>query len=81
MEEESNWILAFPDTLSKRKNGSISVLISRKPTHTDQQSYFNSNHKISGKEKCYLFLFNRAYSIITEIITDKEDLNKKKSKK
>ena len=35
MEEESNGELAFLDTLLKRDNGEISVLVYRKPTHTD----------------------------------------------
>ena len=34
MEEESNGELAFLDTLLKRNNGEISVLVYRKPTHT-----------------------------------------------
>ena len=36
MEEESNGELAFLDSLLKRNNGEISVLVYRKPTHTDQ---------------------------------------------
>ena len=36
MEEESNEELAFLDTLLKRNNGEISVLVYRKPTHTVQ---------------------------------------------
>ena len=36
MEEESNGELAFLDTLLKRNNGKISVLVYRKPTHADQ---------------------------------------------
>ena len=36
MEEESNGELAFLDTLLKRNNGEISVLVYRKPRHTDQ---------------------------------------------
>ena len=35
MEEEINGKLAFLDTLLKRNNGEISVLVNRKPTHTD----------------------------------------------
>ena len=35
MEEESNGELAFLDTLLKRNNGKISILIYRKPTPTD----------------------------------------------
>ena len=36
MEEETNGELAFLDTLLKRNNGEISVLVYRKPTHTYQ---------------------------------------------
>ena len=36
MEEESNGKLAFLDTLLKRNNRQISVLVYRKPTHTDR---------------------------------------------
>ena len=36
MEKESNGELAFLDSLLKRNNGTISVLIHRKLTHTGQ---------------------------------------------
>ena len=36
MKEESNGELAFLHTLLNRNNGEISVLVYRKPTHTDQ---------------------------------------------
>ena len=42
MEEESNGELAFLDTLLKRNNGEISVLVYRKPTHTDQYLHHSS---------------------------------------
>ena len=35
LEEESNGELVFLDTLLKPNNGEISVLVNRKPTHTD----------------------------------------------
>ena len=35
MEKESNGELAFLETLLKRNNGEISVLVYRKPTHTN----------------------------------------------
>ena len=44
MEEESNGELAFLDTLLKRNNGEISVLVYRKPTHTDQYLHYSSHH-------------------------------------
>ena len=43
VKEESNGKSAFPKTISERKNGNISVLRSRKPTHIDQNSNCNSN--------------------------------------
>ena len=36
MEEESNGELTFLDTLLKRNNGEISLLVYRKPAHSDQ---------------------------------------------
>ena len=72
MEEESNGELAFLDTLLKRNNGEISVLVYRKPTHTDQYLHCNSHHQTSCKENVVSSLFNRAYSIIT----NKDDLHK-----
>ena len=47
MEEESNGELAFLDTLLKRNNGKISVLVYRKPTHTDQYLNYSSHHQTS----------------------------------
>ena len=73
MEEESNGELAFLDTLLKRNNGEISVMVYRKPTHTDQYLHYSSHHQISCKERVVSSLFNRAYSIIK----NKDDLHKK----
>ena len=36
IEEESNRDLVFLDTLLKESNGKVSVLVYRKPTHTDK---------------------------------------------
>ena len=47
MEEERNAELAFPDTLLKRNNAEISVLVYRKPTHTDQYLNYSSHHQTS----------------------------------
>ena len=76
MEEESNGELAFLDTLLKRNNREISVLIYRKPTHTDQYLHYSSHHPTSCKESVVSFLFNRAYSIIT----NKDDLHKENAR-
>ena len=72
MEEESNGELAFVDTLLKWNNGEISVLVYKKPTHTDQYLHYSSHHRTSCKESVVSSLFNRAYSIIT----NKDELHK-----
>ena len=72
MEEESNGELAFLDTLLKRNNGEISVLVYRKPTDTDQYLHYSSHHQTNCKESVVSSLLNTAYSIIT----NKDDLHK-----
>ena len=72
MEEKGNGELAFLGTLLKRNNGGISVLIYRKPTHTDQYLHYSSHHQTSCKGSVVSSVFNRAYSIIT----NKDDLCK-----
>ena len=68
MEEESNGELAFLDILLKRNNGEISVLIYRKPTHTDQYLQYSSHHQTSCKKNISSSLFNRATSAYTQIL-------------
>ena len=64
MEEESNgWELAFLDT--SWNQGKISVLVHRRPKHTDQYLHYTSHHQMRCKECFASSLFNRAYSIIT----------------
>ena len=75
-EEESNGELALLHTLLKRNNGEISVLVYRKPTHTDQYLHHSSHHQTSCKESVASSLFNRAYSIIT----NKDDLHKENAR-
>ena len=75
MEKESNGELAFLDTLLKRNNGEISVLVYRKPIHTDQYLHYSSHYQTSCKESV-VSLFNRAYSIIT----NKDDLLKENAR-
>ena len=65
-------VLKRTHNLLKRNNGEISVLVYRKPTHTDQYLHYNSHHQTSCKESVVSSLFNRAYSIIT----NKDDLHK-----
>ena len=50
MEKEINAEPAFLDTLLKRNNGEISVLVYRRPTHTDQYLHYSSHHQTSCKE-------------------------------
>ena len=76
MEEESNGKLAVLDTLLKQNNGEISVLVYRKPTHTDQYLHYSSHQQTSCKESVVFSLFNRAYSIIT----NKDDLHKENAR-
>ena len=71
-EEESNGELALLHTLLKRNNGEISVLVYRKPTHTDQYLHHSSHHQTSCKEILVSSLFNRACSVIA----NEDDLHK-----
>ena len=51
IEKETDSRLPFLDTLIKRNDdGSISILVYRKPTHTDQYLNFHSNHQVGAKE-------------------------------
>ena len=74
--KEINGELAFLDTLLKWNNGGISVLVYRKPTHTDQYPHYSSHHQTSCKESVVSSFFNRAYSIIT----NKDDLHKENAR-
>ena len=65
-------VLKRTHNLLKRNNGEISVLVYRKPTHTDQYLHHSSHHRKSWKESVVSSLFNRTYSIIT----NKDDLHK-----
>ena len=76
MEEESDGELAFLDTLLKWNNGEISVLVYRKPAHTDQYLHYISHHQTSCNESVISSLFNTSYSIIT----NKDDLYKENTR-
>ena len=65
IEEESHGKLAFLDTLLKRNNGEISVLVYRKPTHIGQYLHYSCPHQTSCKESIVSSLCNREHSIIT----------------
>ena len=49
MEVEGNGELALLGILLKRNNGKISLLVYRKPTHTDQYLHLSSHHQTSCK--------------------------------
>ena len=76
MEDESNGELAFLDTLLKQNNRKISVLVYRKPAHTDQYLHCSYHNQTSCKKSVISSLFNRAYSIITI----KDDLTKENTR-
>ena len=50
MEEENNGKLVSVDTLIKRNNGNISVLLKRKPTDTDRHLHYSTYQQISCME-------------------------------
>ena len=74
--DESNAELAFLDTLLKQNNGENSVLVYRKPTHTEQCLHYRSHHQTSCKDSIVSSLLNTAYSIIT----NKDDLHKENTR-
>ena len=76
MVDESNAELAFLDTLLKQNNGENSVLVYRKPTHTEQYLHYRSHHQTSCKDSIVSSLLNRAYSIMT----NKDDLHKENTR-
>ena len=76
MKEESNGEIAFIHTLLKQNNGDISVLVYRKPTHTNQYLHYRSHHQTSCKESVVSSLFNIPYSIIT----NKDGLHKENAR-
>ena len=76
MEEESNGELVFLDTLLKRDNREISVLVYKKPADTDQYLHYSCHHQTSCKGSIVSSLFNIAYSIIS----NKDDLDKENTR-
>ena len=65
VDEKSNGKLAILDTLLKRDNVRIPAFLSKSPIHSDQYLPHISHHQTSSKKIVVPFLFNRAYSIIT----------------
>ena len=66
MEKEENSTIPFLDTLIQRnQDGTISVKVYRKPTHTNQYLSFTSHHSTRSKQSVITALFNRAENVIT----------------
>ena len=63
-------------TLLKRNNGKISVLVYRKPTHTNRHLHYSSHHQRTCTKSVISSLFNKVYSIIT----NKNDLTKENAR-
>jgi len=66
-EEEKSGQIPFLDTLIIRKpDGSVKLLVYRKPTHTDQYLNFMSEHPLHQKMGVVRTLFDRMHSVVTE---------------
>ena len=66
MKREENSTIPFFDTLIQRnQDGTISVKVYRKPTHTDQYLSFTSHHSTRSKQSVITALFNWAENVIT----------------
>ena len=76
MEGKSNREIAFLNTFLKWNKWKISVLVYRKPVHTDQYLHYSSHHQTGCKESVVSSLFNREYSIIT----NEDDLTKENAR-
>ncbi|XP_072030152.1 uncharacterized protein, partial [Amphiura filiformis] len=75
-EEEKEGKIPFLDTLIVRKpDGSVKLLVYRKPTHTDQYLSFKSEHPLHQKMGVVRTLFDRMYSVVTD---EKDRANEEK---
>jgi len=76
-EKETDGKLPFLDTLIvKKSDGSVKLLVYRKPTHTDQYLNYGSHHPLHQKLGVIRTLYDRMETIVTEQ-KDKEDEGKK----
>ena len=65
-EEENNSSLPFLDTLVQRNHDkTISVKISRKPTHTNQYLKYTSQNPTAAKQSVITALFDRADNVVS----------------
>ena len=69
MEEESVGKLVFLDTLLKRNNGKISVLVDMKLTHIDQYLPYSCHNQASCKQSVICSSFHRAYYVLIKKLT------------
>ena len=79
-ETEQNSQLPFLDTLIQRNSDNIiSIIVYRKPKHTDQYLKFKSHHLARAKKTFITSLFDRAKNIISEVISNPSDQEKEEN--
>ena len=76
IEQENNGQIPFLDTLISRKNGTISINIYRKPTHTDGYLDFNSHHDKKHKVSTAATLLHRALNLPNTIERRNREIEK-----
>ena len=73
-EKESEGRIPFLDTyIVKREDGTVKLLVYRKPTHTDQYLNYNSHHPLHQKLGVIRTLLDRKEHIVTEEADRKEE--------
>ena len=66
-EEETEGKLPFLDTLIvKKEDGTVKLLVYRKPTHTDQYLNYKSHHPLHQKLGVIRTLYDRKDNLVTE---------------
>ena len=74
-QSENDGILPFLDTcLQQKKDGSLSISVCRKPTHTDRLLLFESHHPGHMKQGLLRCLFDRS----EKVTLDDKKLSKEK---
>ena len=63
IETENNGQISFLDALITRKNGAVTIAVSRKSTHTDRYLDFNSHHELKHKISTASTLLNWAHNL------------------
>ena len=76
-EKESEGKLPLIDTLIvKKEDGSVKLLVYRKPTHTDQYLNYESHHPLHHKLGVIRTLYDRKNNIVTEEADKREEEKK-----